>query len=149
MKKTSQKYDVNSPEERLKRLIASRPKMMATREELKRRGYTKKDVWIIKFLQHPTILKAIKLNCFECQGYSFGEAKKCTNNSCPLWIFRQKSPDKAVKSALDAYRKHMIDVGELNPKVDVNINFKDILGDDSESDDEDDFIEDEQENTEE
>lgn len=133
-----------------KLLLASRPKMIANREELKRRGYSKKDIWIIKFLQHPTILKAIKLNCFECQGYSFGEAKKCTNKTCPLWIFRQKSPDKAIKSALDAYRKHMIEAGELNPNVDININFKDLCGEENETDDELDFIEDEtEENTEE
>lgn len=132
-----------------KLLLASRPKMIANREELKRRGYSKKDIWIIKFLQHPTILKAIKLNCFECQGYSFGEAKKCTNKTCPLWIFRQKSPDKAIKSALDAYRKHMIEAGELNQNVDININFKDICGEENETDDELDFIEDEtEENTE-
>lgn len=130
-------------EEVTKRLLESRPKMIANREELKRRGYSKKDIWIIKFLQHPTISKAIKLNCFECQGYSNGEARKCTNKSCPLWIFRQKTPEKAIKSALDAYRKHMIDVGELNPNVDININFKDLFGEEIENEDEDDFFEDE------
>ena len=129
----------------IKKLLDSHEKVKQNREELKRRGYTKKDILIIKFLQHPTMKRAILMHCRECQGYSSKEARACTNTSCPLLVFRLKSPNaKTIKKAMDGYRKFMIDAGELNPELDTNVNFKDLFGEED-NDNDDNFIEDEEE----
>ena len=31
-------------------------------------------------------LKAVRLHCFECSGYSALEAKQCSDRSCALWV---------------------------------------------------------------
>ena len=33
-----------------------------------------------------SMMKAIRLHCFECSGYSALEAKQCSNRGCALWV---------------------------------------------------------------
>lgn len=113
-------------EELTQKLLASREKVEKNREELQKRGYTPKDIALIKFMQKPTLLKAVKYNCYECQGYSWNDAKNCTNKSCPLhsFVFRSRGNKNEL---MKNYRQHMIEAGELNPELDVNIDFSNLF----------------------
>ena len=115
-------------EELTQKLLASREKVEKNRIELQNRGYTPKDIQIIKFMQKPTPNKAIRFNCYECQGYSWAEAKACKNKTCPLYCFAF-GRGKNKKEVMEHYRKHMIAVNELNPELDCEIDFSNIFGD--------------------
>ena len=116
-------------EELTQKLLASREKVEKNREELQKRGYTPKDIMLIKFMQKPTLLRACKLNCWECQGYSWAEAKACKNKRCPFhsFVFRGRGNKKEL---LTDYRQQMIEAGELNPDLDVNIDFYNLFDED-------------------
>lgn len=108
-----------------KKLLASRELVEKRRLELQKRGYTPKDIQIIKFMQKPTANKAIRFNCWECQGYSWAEAKACKNKRCPFhsFVFRGRGNKKDL---FTHYRQQMIEAGELNPDLDVNIDFSNL-----------------------
>jgi len=70
-----------------------------------------------KFLKNPKALRAIKMFCWECNGYNRGLTKGCENGECPLWLFRSGSANRDeddISKFKTAYRNHMQDVGELN-----------------------------------
>ena len=54
----------------------------------------------LKTYENLTPVKAIRLHCLECLGYSYDEVKKCTAFLCPLFPFREgKNPKKRVGEA--------------------------------------------------
>lgn len=123
MSKKKKKF---TQEELTQKLLASRKKVEKNREELQKRGYTPKDITLIKFMQKPTLLRAAKLNCWECQGYVWAEAKTCKNKRCPFHalVFRGRGNKKDL---FTHYRQQMIEAGELNPELDVNIDFSNLF----------------------
>ena len=121
-------------EELTQKLLASREKVEKNREELQRRGYDVNSIKLIKFLQKPTLNKAVKWECYECQGYSWNEAKNCNNKACPLYCFAF-GRGKNKKAIMEHYRQHMIACGELNPELDCNIDFTNLFGEEDETQD--------------
>ena len=117
-------------EELTQKLLASREKVEKNREELQRRGYDVNSIKLIKFLQKPTLNKAVKWECYECQGYNWNAAKTCNNKSCPLYLFAFGRGKNNKKAIMERYRMHMIVCGELNPELDCNIDFTNLFGDD-------------------
>ena len=121
-KKKKKKF---TQEELTQKLLASREKVEKNREELARRGYSPKDIQIIKFMQKPTANKAIRFNCWECQGYSWAEAKACKNKTCPLHPFAFRGRGNK-KNLLTHYRNFIIEAGELNECYDewLDVSFR-------------------------
>lgn len=124
--RTKRKYKKLTKEQIIKKLIDSKELIEKRRQELEKRGYTKKDIKLIKFMQKPTLLSAARFNCYECSGYSWAEAKACKNKRCPFhsFVFRGRGNKKDL---FTHYRQQMIEVGELNPELDVNIDFSNLL----------------------
>ena len=116
-------------EELTQKLLASREKVEKNREELQKRGYDVNSIKLIKFMQNPTLLKAVKWNCYECSGFSWNDARTCKNKRCPLHAFAFRGRGNK-KELLTDYRKWMIEAGELNPDLDVNINFSNLSDED-------------------
>ena len=125
MSKKKKKF---TQEELTQKLLASREKIEKNREELQKRGYTPKDIQIIKFMQKPTLLRAVKMQCWECQGFSWAEAKACKNKRCALhpFVFRGRGNKKDL---FTYYRDFIIEAGELNPDLDCNIDFSNLFED--------------------
>lgn len=72
---------------------------------------------IEKFIDRPRLGRAVKMFCYECNGYSRSQANTCPNQSCPLWLFRKgKSTPTAdeVPSWQREYANHMKNADELN-----------------------------------
>lgn len=113
-------------EELTQKLLASREKVDRNREELFRRGYDMNSVKLIKFMQKPTLQNAVKWNCYECSGFSWNDARTCRNKRCPLHAFAFRGRGNK-KELLTDYRKWMIETGELNPDLDVNIDFSNLF----------------------
>ena len=69
-----------------------------------------------KFLEDPRPLRAIRRQCYECNGYSTYWATNCENRDCPLWLFR-RGTGVIHEGELEIWRKyytrHMKRVGEL------------------------------------
>ena len=116
-------------EELTQKLLASREKVEKNREELQKRGYDVNSIKLIKFMQHPTLLKAVKWNCYECSGFSWNDARTCKNKRCPLHAFAFRGRGNK-KELLTDYRKWMIEANELNPDLDVNIDFSNLFDED-------------------
>lgn len=116
-------------EELTQKLLASREKVEKNREELQKRGYDVNSIKLIKFMQNPTLLKAVKWNCYECSGFSWNDARTCKNKRCPLHAFAFRGRGNK-KELLTDYRKWMIEAGELNPNLDVNIDFSNPFDED-------------------
>lgn len=116
-------------EELTQKLLASREKVEKNREELQKRGYDVNSIKLIKFMQNPTLLKAVKWNCYECSGFSWNDARTCKNKRCPLHAFAFRGRGNK-KELLTDYRKWMIEAGELNPDLDVNIDFSNLFDED-------------------
>ena len=116
-------------EELTQKLLASREKIDRNREELFRRGYDMNSIKLIKFMQNPTLLKAVKWNCYECSGFSWNDARTCKNKRCPLHAFAFRGRGNK-KELLTDYRKWMIEAGELNPDLDVNVDFSNLFDED-------------------
>lgn len=113
-------------EELTQKLLASREKVEKNREELQKRGYDVNSIKLIKFMQNPTLLKAVKWNCYECSGFSWNDARTCKNKRCPLHAFAFRGRGNK-KELLTDYRKWMIEANELNPDLDVNIDFSNLF----------------------
>lgn len=116
-------------EELTQKLLASREKVDRNREELFRRGYDMNSIKLIKFMQKPTLQNAVKWNCYECSGFSWNDARTCKNKRCPLHAFAFRGRGNK-KELLTDYRKWMIEAGELNPDLDVNIDFYNLFDED-------------------
>lgn len=116
-------------EELTQKLLASREKVEKNREELQKRGYDVNSIKLIKFMQNPTLLKAVKWNCYECSGFSWNDARTCKNKRCPLHAFAFRGRGNK-KELLTDYRKWMIEANELNPDLDVNIDFSNLFDED-------------------
>lgn len=116
-------------EELTQKLLASREKVDRNREELFRRGYDMNSIKLIKFMQKPTLLSAVRFNCWECMGFSWNDARTCKNKRCPLHAFAFRGRGNK-KELLADYRKWMIEAGELNPDLDVNIDFSNLFDED-------------------
>ena len=125
-KKRKKKF---TQEELTQKLLASREKVDRNREELQKRGYDVNSIKLIKFMQNPTLLKAVKWNCYECSGFSWNDARTCKNKRCPLHAFAFRGRGNK-KELLTDYRKWMIEAGELNPDLDVNIDFSNLFDED-------------------
>ena len=41
-----------------------------------------------KFLDEPTIGRAVRRFCYECNGFSLHHATSCESTNCALWLFR-------------------------------------------------------------
>ena len=70
-----------------------------------------------KFIDRPRLGRAVKMFCYECNGYSRAQANTSPDQSCPLWLFRKgKSTPSAdeVPGWQQQYANHMKDVGELD-----------------------------------
>ena len=71
-----------------------------------------------KFLDNPRAGRAIKMFCYQCNGYSRRLANSCPDSSCPLWLFR-KGTRIFKQEELEQWRKHysafMKSVGEFGP----------------------------------
>lgn len=70
-----------------------------------------------KFIDRPRLGRAVKMFCYECNGYSRAQANTCPDQSCPLWLFRKgkSSPDaNEVPGWQQAYAAKMKSVDELN-----------------------------------
>lgn len=68
-----------------------------------------------KFIDSPRIGRAVKMFCYECNGYSRSLANTCENLDCPLWLFRRgkQTPDPAeVPLWQKKYTAHMKSAGE-------------------------------------
>ena len=116
-------------EELTQKLLASREKVEKNREELFRRGYDMNSIKLIKFMQKPTLQNAVKWNCYECSGFSWNDARTCKNKRCPLHAFAFRGRGNK-KELLTDYRKWMIEANELNPDLDVNIDFSNLFDED-------------------
>jgi len=44
-----------------------------------------------------TPLKAIRLKCYDCSGWNWGEVKKCEHQDCSLFPYRNGKKPKGVK----------------------------------------------------
>ena len=129
-KKRKKKF---TQEELTQKLLASREKVDRNREELFRRGYDVNSSKVIKGMQNPTPLKAVKWNCYECSGYNWKEARNCKNKLCPLRPFAYRGRGNK-KDIIVHYRQWMIEAGELNPDLDVNIDFSNLFDEEEDAD---------------
>ena len=84
-------------------------------KELRESGMLVNRSPVEKFIDDPRIGRAVKMFCYECNGYSRSLANSCTSTDCPLWLFRKgkRIPDQ---SEIDVWRKkyaaHMKSIGE-------------------------------------
>lgn len=51
---------------------------------------------------HTSARAAIKLKCIDCSGWEYAEAKNCTVEGCPLYVFNRKIFLKEIKEELRA-----------------------------------------------
>lgn len=42
-------------------------------------------------------LKAIRLKCYDCSGWNFGEVKRCVHEDCILWPLRFGKKPKGIQ----------------------------------------------------
>jgi hypothetical protein len=80
-------------------------------------------------MQKPTLQNAVRWNCYECSGFSWNDARTCKNKRCPLHAFAFRGRGNK-KELLTDYRKWMIEANELNPDLDVNIDFSNLFDED-------------------
>ena len=99
-----------------------------------------------RFIDKPTISRAVKQHCWECCGYNAGLARDCEDRGCALWSFgltgRLASSAERAEAGKE-YGKKMASVGEYDAKHHKLVN--DVLAsigedaeDDIDSDDEND-----------
>ena len=129
-KKRKKKF---TQEELTQKLLASREKVEKNRQELFSRGYDMNSIKLIKFMQKPTLQNAVRWNCYECSGYNWNEARNCKNKLCPLRPFAFKGRGNK-KDIIMHYRQWMIESGELNPDLDVNIDFSNLFDEEEDAD---------------
>lgn len=70
-----------------------------------------------KFIENPRIGRAVRMFCFECNGYSQYAATNCETKSCPIWLFRKgkHTPDpEELEAWQEAYAEHMKQAGEFS-----------------------------------
>ena len=70
-----------------------------------------------KFIENPRIGRAVRMFCFECNGYSQYAATNCETKSCPIWLFRKgkHTPDpEELEDWQKAYAEHMKQTGEFS-----------------------------------
>ena len=69
-----------------------------------------------KFLENPSMTKAVKMFCYECSGYSKNLANTCNNTDCALWLFKKGNiiDENALKVWRKSYMEHMKLANELN-----------------------------------
>ena len=83
------------------------------RKELRENGLLRSPAE--KFLEEPTIGRAVRRFCWECNGFSYSLANTCPNTNCPLWIFRhgKLNPiDDELPIWQDAHKRWLQKVGE-------------------------------------
>ena len=72
-----------------------------------------------RFIDKPTIARAVKQHCWECCGYNAGLAKGCEDRGCALWSFglagRLASSAERAEAGKE-YGKKMASVGEYDAK---------------------------------
>lgn len=69
-----------------------------------------------KFLDEPTICRAVRRFCYECNGFSNLHATNCENTNCALWLFRHgKIVPKAEELSVwqKAHKRWLQSAGEL------------------------------------
>jgi hypothetical protein len=74
-----------------------------------------------RFVENPKIGRAVKMFCYECNGYSRSAANNCENSDCPLWLFRRgkHSPDEnELERWRENYTAHMTAAGEFTDSND-------------------------------
>ncbi len=78
-----------------------------------------------KFLDDPRPLRAIRRNCYECNGYSLPAVRNCKNKNCALWLFRCGTSAMTTEEYTEwqaAYRSWMEHIGEINSDAGENDN---------------------------
>ena len=69
-----------------------------------------------KFLDEPTIGRAVRRFCYECNGFSNQHATNCETTNCALWLFRHgkiAAKEEELPTWQKAHKRWLQSSGEL------------------------------------